>query len=410
MIHLIRQDFIKIYLFYMIADRIWPTMHGPTEILERIFFFLEHPTKRLSPKSTLLEVALVCRKWSHISQHLLFRSIAFTSSAPKVRFENEFVGSSHAQLLKQVLLIQNDLASFVQHLCIVSEDSELAESTCLVDIIRLCPNLRHIEVRGYNGESLPALKQALMEKDLVSLIISSYGTSIALCKSFCTKAELYEMMVHWPNLEKIQFFRGSVENAKEAVSIPNVLKNPRLRELRMARDIPLTANDLRFLLSTTPALEIFIACVASDTNSYATLQKCVTEWSSSLEHLELYKEPLMDEPLKLVLYAPSLRNLHASANVVDATTITGLPSLEHLTYRVSAADDIEALVHVFHGSENRFTQRQSKLRKLIIWPSEDLVLRMRFSMSDIAIRKLREFCQARNVDLDYRMIRGYIKA
>ena len=152
-------------------------MRGPTELLDRVFSFLEQPSKRLSPQNALVPASLVCRRWRPIAQRRLFQSIAFTSSVSKIGggLDSQEIFPSRTQRLDPILANDRGLAALIYELRTATDDYDCEETMRVVGIIRHCPNLRRVEIFGYSNEALPALKAVLLEKSLVELTISSYG-------------------------------------------------------------------------------------------------------------------------------------------------------------------------------------------------------------------------------------------
>lgn len=184
--------------------------HLPLEILDKIFTELtenEPDTSLFLPKSFLLPLLHVCKAWHPLAEHHLYQSISignafrievfqpipgdtleerradhrkFFENSPKKRH-----GYEVAEDLRGTLQENTRLASEVRTLRIGIEYSfdelEKAEGTQTnIDIIRLCPNVEHIEIRGYWVDKLEALFDALGEKSLVTFFInavslSSYG-------------------------------------------------------------------------------------------------------------------------------------------------------------------------------------------------------------------------------------------
>lgn len=203
----------------------------PTEIFATIFeeFISAHTIRAhwieddisLTPRWYLTPLRRVSKKWYAIGVKYLYQSIAMGSSGPQA-----------AEALRSTLEANSQLAAFVKRIQLGIEASRRRTgwSGTNTGLLRLCPNVVHIEIHGF--DDLDYIIRALRKKSLVSFSISTLCLShTGYCRTGML-SQIFSLMQNWPKLRSIEV-DGFYEDAEE---IPLDVSHPcsNLREISIS--------------------------------------------------------------------------------------------------------------------------------------------------------------------------------
>lgn len=199
----------------------------PVEILkiivENLIHDHEHTRSRRSdsitflPRWYLTPLLRVCKLWYAVAEEFLFRSISTGSRFPD-RNEGR-IGQMIAIDLLTTLRAESRLAKLVKELRLGTEgnnSNELAKwMRTNIRILRLCPSLEHVEIRGFRSHKLNFLIDALKEKSLISFCINPRNLSLYGVPGG-NSAQVFDMMRAWPKLRTFhaKHFLGKVKEGK----------------------------------------------------------------------------------------------------------------------------------------------------------------------------------------------------
>ncbi len=181
----------------------------PREVTDRIFEFCEPAFNKycFSPNSRLHPLLLVCKEWYPIAERRLYSSVSLGD-------EEEFDGVSGWACSTKLEARILGLASLVRELRLGTGDHARTDTKQHAALIKICKNVQHIQISGYNGYVLDELKAALATTDLVSLSVSHYGLRDWEGDSICCHAELLNFMLNWPRLKKIEMADSMMEDKR----------------------------------------------------------------------------------------------------------------------------------------------------------------------------------------------------
>lgn len=235
-----------------------------------------------------------------------------------------------------------------------------------IRILQLCPNVEHVDIRGFEQSNLDALVGVLKEKSLVSL-------SLTTLDLHCTSqrqgdggsfSQILDMMRKWPKLQsiradklltkgtglgialwrKIQSQQMGIKKDAEQEDDPKALDMsksrascccPDLREI-VITGVVLRASELRLIREmcngtiTKLSLSIYGHRLSTEDVVADALCECLQSWSSTLEYLKIdagYRDPYppLDEAISTL---QQLRELQLGSMKVDFGSINSLPLLE----------------------------------------------------------------------------------
>lgn len=217
-----------------------------------------------------------------------------------------------------------------------------------VRILQLCPNVEHVEIRGFEASELDALVNVLKKKSLISFQISSQ----TLCGNFVEGAQSYshifDMMESWPKLRSIKVLSFMSYDAPDLITLessgtPQV--SPRCPDLR---DIEISGAMLRvcevarmraMCCGGVTRLSVSYLDIYVHPGAIFALCDCLRAWSSTLEYFEIRahcESPSSYWPLYEVMNSlTKLRELKLGFKLgrmeMDAAgSIARLPRLERL--------------------------------------------------------------------------------
>lgn len=347
----------------------------PAEILEIIIEIFISQYKDLHssrsnaikflPQWYLTPLLRVSKLWCQLSERHLYQSIAVGSKFPRhfpsldgesfeerkellrriLETQLRQPGHITAEILVNTLAKNSRLASMVKELQLGIEDDnhdEVPEWTLtIISIIRLCPNVEQVEIRGFHYTKLDKLMAALKTKSsLVSLHISPRNLS-NLGMRGGTASQLFEAMQSWPKLKSItadgflDVTRRGEPLSAEATSLTKCC--PELQTL-VFTGADLDATDLKALRMMCPGVTNLHIPIQggqgkNGEETLDALSDCLRAWSSTLECVRLKVREYR------VAYAPfcdalstlrNLRELHIDFMEVEINSISKLPRLSHL--------------------------------------------------------------------------------
>lgn len=219
-------------------------------------------------------------------------------------------------------------------------------------ILQLCPNVKHVDIRGFHRLQLHALLNELGKKSLVYFSISAHGLSKdkwveRLGKPAGHFSQILGLMQKWPKLRGIRVeefldvnmtedpvtldasqVSGCCPSLQEIIITGAVLRPDMYKALRVLcnRGITKLASSLHNLQAGTRGGE-----------SIDALCECLQLWSPTLEY---FKVDIMNpngcdsyQPLSDAIHTlGELRGLHVDRMKLDLGVVSRLPRLECLAY------------------------------------------------------------------------------
>lgn len=347
----------------------------PIEVVELIIedFISEHARKIPTlwppiflPQWYLTPLLRVCRSWHAVSEKYLYQTVAvgnhFHNLTPVIKGESFYArrtrlrnlqmtqprrnGYKIAEDLLATLAMNSRLASLVKTLWLGLEavddpgQSEPALDRIYrkwtqtnISIIRLCPNVNEVEIRGFATGKRVSLLSVLKEKSLASFFISPRNLSGGSHSRLYSK-HLFDLMQKWPNLRSITAHYVDQEprptiNASQVVS-----RCPELREV-IFKGFVLCHDELKVLCTMCSGVTRFeISACGHDYKSLDALCDCLRAWSSTLEYFSLCMEPRNQPSYQPLCQALSslngLRELVLLNMRLDMDALSELPRLEHI--------------------------------------------------------------------------------
>lgn len=431
-----RITLIKKTNIFAINDQIMNDISFPTETLDTIIEILisectEPKTKyqRFVPRWYLTPLLRVCKLWYSICAKYLYESIAVGSDAPfdfPVEGENRYAwlerrrarisqatqrfrkGHEVAEDLYRTLATNSGLTASIRKLQLGTEivcDSPKYPG-CLpptipkpkwtqtnICILRLCPNVEHVEICGFDNSELDGLVDVLKEKSLISFSISTRYLSVARWEEGGSFRRILDMMQKWPRLRSIRvdtFRKGDSAEVLDTSHISGCC--PDLREIVITRSV-LHASDftaLRAMCSGGVAKLTLMAFGPRGGDGDAAvdaLSECLRAWSPTLEYfkLDVLDHGVLVKPLDEALSTlGELRELQMHMKKLEYMSISKLPRLERLACRS------------FH-SEEELNTLSSDLEDMRRFPSiNHIILQFGWEFPN----KLQSVCRRRSIRLD----------
>lgn len=322
----------------------------PFETVEAIIddFLLEYKVTgqesassiRFLPRWYLVPLLRVCKLWHAVAERFLYRSISVGSRFPGARARQAY---KIPRRLVTTLAANSRLAALVEELRLgienVTDRKSLDWTRRNIRILRICPNVKHVEIRGFNGFLQDALTDVLKEKSLTSFRITTQFLSGG--QSYDVHSlKIFELMRRWPNLQSI-IIHGlkciTLLDDLDGVKTPDLpFRCPDLRNIVTTGGLDCGKIDfLRYLRGITSSIKSLDCIHIKSGTELQTLCECLRSWSSTLEYLCLSMEsedisylPLWEALSRL----RSLRELRIYGYVSDFNfgSIASLPQLERL--------------------------------------------------------------------------------
>lgn len=281
-----------------------------------------------------------------------------------------------------------------------------------LSILKLCPNVEQVNIRGFNPRKLGALIDVLGKKSLVYFSISSRNLSSGNCnegKRVGLFSHILILMQKWPKLRGIRAedFLDASESEKPVTLDASQVSEccPDLREIIITGAVlrPDMYRALRVMCSSgitklAVSLHSHISGRIGDAAADA-LCECLRLWSPTLEYLKVdivdntthvfwdplgaddrYYQPL-NEAMRTL---EELRELRFDKMKLDLGVISRLPRLERLAYLPHYRWRKEETQNLFNHLED--TEK---------FPSLNLIVYDRVTIAD----GLMEVCRMREIQL-----------
>ena len=353
----------------------------PDDILELICGIIRqeasepdvHSFIKFLPHSDFLPLLRVCKSWYPIAERHLYTSIAagsrFQPHLPMVEGETlqerrnrirmilstqpKRLGWQIVDELFAVLKGNQRLAGIVKELRLgvmsidFKSDPEWTEKN--MQVLRLCPNVEQVEIRGIHVSKFDVVFNALKEKSLVTLTINPNNLTHD-GGGGGTARQLLDAMQAWPRLKSLKALAMlGVREVTTSTTIANYC--PDLRTFIFDGD-DLQENEIRLLGIICPNISrlrvpirgmAFPAFQQVD-KSLDTLCECLHAWSPTLECFRLnvrYFVPVHAPFTKALSRLSALRELHVERMAVDLACLSALSNLERLYLCLSSGEEIQ---------------------------------------------------------------------
>lgn len=383
---------------------------------------------RFIPQWYLTPLLRVSKQWYAGCVRYLYHSVAIGSHAPfqirasegetvvqtrrRLHIANEEArkGDEIAKDLCRTLTTCPRLAALVEKLQLGVEllynYNALEWTQINTRILQLCPNVEHVEIRGFEFSKLHPLVNVLKEKSLVSLSMSTRRLSDSQRRRGGTFSQTLEMIQKWPKLRSIKaedFLNDEVVNNPTWLDTLQASSRccPYLTEIIFS-GAALHARELECVraMCSRDVEKLHVSMygnrVSGPGNGDAAavaLCECLRAWSSTLQCLKISIRgdhdpyPLMSEVIAS-LY--ELRELQLNWTKLDFDFVSNLPRLERL--RVRCRWDVSL--------RTTFEEMQNLSRHLVI-PGLFSSLRLiaLFLGGREIPNELRDICRRRNIQL-----------
>ncbi len=293
------------------------------------------------------------------------------------------------------------LASLVRELRLSTKEHAQEETEQHIALIKLCKNVEHVEIAGYNGYVLDELNAALANVDLVSLSVFGRGRGDWKDSRSHCHPDWLKCMLNWPRLEKIDIANSTMtDRGPDGATFPEPSavagRCPALKEYTARKD-RLTSVHLNLLSEMTHEMEHLAIEVQAD--SALALTRCIQTWSNTLKHLSLSMYGDTTCSLETVASAlVELRFLKVASIVIPPSSFLRLEHLESVIYFASA-EDAKALARLIRKKDILPALRNLTCHRIVDDPTGVIGLAERYEdkLFPGAIKGLREACNARNV-------------
>lgn len=382
---------------------------------------------RFIPQWYLTPLLRVSKQWYAGCVRYLYHSVAIGSHAPfqfrasegetvvqtrrRLHVANEEArkGDEIAKDLCRTLTTCPRLAALVEKLQLGVEllynYNALEWTQTNTRILQLCPNVEHVEIRGFEFSKLHPLVNVLKEKSLVSLSMSTRRLSDSQRRRGGTFSQTLEMIQKWPKLRSIKaedFLNDEVVNNPTWLDTLQASSRccPYLTEIIFS-GAALHARELECVraMCSRDVEKLHVSMygnrVSGPGNGDAAavaLCECLRAWSSTLQCLKISIRgdhdpyPLMSEAIAS-LY--ELRELQLNWTKLDFGFVSNLPRLERL--RVRCRWDVSL--------RTTFEEMQNLSRHLVIPGLFSSRLIALFLGGREIPNELRDICRRRNIQL-----------
>lgn len=385
-----------------LIDKIVGTVLEPTKTPLQIHFLAYgpnshwdiYPGKVYLPRTILHPFLLVNRTWHGVVERHLYHSVGIGDEL-RLRLPGELPSldcdhktdepdTKQARCICLIRTLEHNpyLASVVRELHIrsVRGGDEMATN---IRLIGLCPNIRCIDLFGWNSRSISRLMDALRGVRQLEVLILNGGGAGALW--YLTEELFYHIIMFWPNLTTFVTRSGVCSNnlrdretrddtevdedneGREAVSwraagaeegepstkefvppsnytLRNIMSSPPLSSCSHLQYFRLDILDriptrhLRALSRIAPRMKDFQAQLHLEGNSEIEREdicEALRTWASTLETAALSSndaptfEPISDN--SLIEQLRSLHTLHIDSGIISLFTLAYAPVLERFT-------------------------------------------------------------------------------
>lgn len=321
----------------------------PFETVEAIIeeFILEYKVTGQESESAieflpcwyLVPLLRVWKLWHAVAERFLYRSISVGSRFPGARTSQAY---KIPRRLVTTLEANSRLAALVEELRLGIEEvwdrQSLDWTRRNIRILWICPNVKHVEIRGFKFSLQDALTDVLKCKSLISFHITTQFLSG--CQPHEVHSlKLFELMRRWPNLRSI-----SIDGLKCITELDVLVdlstpdppfRCPDLQEINIMNGVDCGKIEfLRYLCGISGSIKRLDTCIEKETD-LQTVIECLRSWSNALEELYLVFED-HDFSSNLLWEALSnlkrLRDLQFVGRNLDFGSIATLPQLEYLRF------------------------------------------------------------------------------
>lgn len=302
----------------------------------------------------LTPVLRVCKYWHLIAEILMYQRVSVGSDffVGTEKWYDRPEGRGHLITgdLLSTLTTNSRIATLVKDLQLAVYDVRRADALdytrANLRILQLCPNVRHVEIKGFHHSESDALVEVLKAKSqsLLSLCISPHGVKTTNLHE--TSFKLLELMHCLPKLRTIMV-RGVSSHAERIIAddpsaqtpppgAPNCC--PDLQDIRLV-SCNIQYSDLESLLNMSDRVKYLSFIMKHGSGSEALLERlcrCLRGWSRTLERLSLdidrqfvsYRP--LDEALSIL---KGLRQLEVIGSLSYCSAAADLPSLERIRFK-----------------------------------------------------------------------------
>lgn len=374
-------------------------------IVESLVHYHESTRSRRSdsteflPRSYLTSLLRVCKLWYAVAEEYLYRSVSIGSKHP-LRSEGRS-GHTIAIDLLTTLEAEPRLAKLIKELWLGTDGdntNELAQwLQTNIRILRLCPNVEHVEIRGFRSHRRSLLIDALKENSLISFSIDSRNLSM-YGVPWGKSVQVFDVMRTWPKLRTFhaKHYLGNVEEEKVLAFDPSQASKycPELQEIVFTGSI-LYNEDFRVLRAMCGGvMKLNVPLNGSPSESRRTaldgLCECLHAWSATLEYVKLHIQGYRSlyQPLSEALsMLQGLRELQLVCTTLDLGSIATLPLLERLLCdSPSNPQQLNSIAEYLETAEK--------------FPSLRLLVYVRpGSLNTVFSQRLENICQVRRIKL-----------
>lgn len=237
-----------------------------------------------------------------------------------------------------------------------------------IQILQLCPNVEHVDIRGFNSLELGALMDELGKKSLLYFSISALKLSSAEWRGRNKKSEAHilGLMRKWPKLRSIRadgFLDAEMTEAPVALDeseVSGCCTDLREISITCAALHPDMYRALRIMCSSgITKLSVSLSGRSSGSSGNAAadaLCMCLRIWSPTLAYLKIDIVGNDDRdsyhPLtKAISTLGELRGLQFDRMKLEFGAISKLPRLERLPHYSSSKEDSQALSSILEDME-----------------------------------------------------------
>lgn len=391
----------------------------PTEILADIIE--EFVTKcvdssqiRFTPRWYLLPLLQVSKQWNALCTKHMYQSVEIGNAAPfvfparedesclqtedrrldHILHQRTREGEEVAKEFYETLSSNSWLAGLVERLQFGMDLNRYSAKSNwtvkMIDILKVCPNVRHVEVFGFEDADLDALVNVLKEKSLVSFYITPLRIADVCWKSTGrgeggNSFQIFDMMRSWPSLQSAHFDKFLTKPWMEnplTLDISNASgRCPNVHEIVITKTA-LKASELTLLRTMcTGGLTTLSLATYFNKGFMDELVKCFRTWSSTLRYLKIHNRDLGSISSQTIEQAictlTELRELQVqSSRVIISGMISSLPWLERYACislfdfrevtqsflsHLECSESFPSLNHIV-VHKNVFEQHQAKLR------------------------------------------------
>lgn len=341
--------------------------------------------RKFIPRWYLLPLLRVSKLWYGVCLKYLYQTIAVGNRAPfqeregSLRFRrgHEVTDdlfrtlSTHSMLATLVTKLQLGIDTshfnnqiFDSHLVMYGVMREVEWTQTHVRILELCPNLRHLEIQGFEEDKVDALVDMLKKKSLVSFSVRGRGFGEVM--SF---TQILDMMQKWPNLQSIRVEVDARLSYTETEDLLQLDKSkfsgccPDLREIiTFSIRSPNVFRALRLMCSS--GISKLCVLLYRDSRGWGdnwrgesnviidAFCKCLTAWAPTIEYLRIVTPPRpmfyqeSSWPLNTAISTlKELRELQLYRMNLDFGSISNLPRLRRFSCLLpnNAREELQSL-------------------------------------------------------------------